>query len=46
MVHCCDARASSFVTKVWGEVFVHFYAVAVKVAAVCGNDWPARTNLL
>jgi hypothetical protein len=28
-VHCCDATASSFIVK-GGEVFEHFYAVAVK----------------
>jgi hypothetical protein len=32
------ASASSSVTKVWGEVFAHFHAVAVKVTAVCGID--------
>jgi hypothetical protein len=30
MVCCRDATAISFVTKVWGEVFAHFHAVAVK----------------
>jgi hypothetical protein len=29
-VRCCDATVSSFVTKVRGEVFSHFRAVAVK----------------
>jgi hypothetical protein len=28
-VHCHDATASSFVTKVWGEVFSHLHAVTV-----------------
>jgi hypothetical protein len=28
-VHC-DATASSFVAKVWGEVFAHFHSVTVK----------------
>jgi hypothetical protein len=37
-VHCRDAPASSFVTKVPGEVFAHFQAVAVKVTVVSGND--------
>jgi hypothetical protein len=27
---CFDATASSFVTKVQGEVFAHFYPVTVK----------------
>jgi hypothetical protein len=27
---CCDATASSFVTRVCGEVFVHFHAVTIK----------------
>jgi hypothetical protein len=30
MVRCHDATASCFVAKVLGEVFAHFYAVAVK----------------
>jgi hypothetical protein len=30
MVHCHDARASSYGAKVWGEVFAHFHTVAVK----------------
>jgi hypothetical protein len=30
IVHCYDATASSFVTKVRGEVFTHVHAVAVK----------------
>jgi hypothetical protein len=29
-VRCRDATASSFVAKVWGEVFSHFYAVSIK----------------
>jgi hypothetical protein len=29
-VRCRDATASSFVTKVRGEVFAHFHAVAIK----------------
>jgi hypothetical protein len=29
-VRCSDATASSFVAKVWGEVFAHFHAFAVK----------------
>jgi hypothetical protein len=29
-MHCCDATASSFVAKVWGKVFAHFHAVAMK----------------
>jgi hypothetical protein len=29
-VRCLDARASSFVSKVWDEVFANFHAVAVK----------------
>jgi hypothetical protein len=29
-VRCCDATASSFVTKVRGEVFAHFHTPAVK----------------
>jgi hypothetical protein len=29
-LHCCDARANSFVTKVQGEVFAHFHAVTIK----------------
>jgi hypothetical protein len=30
IVRCLDAAAGSFVTKVWGEVFAHFDAVAIK----------------
>jgi hypothetical protein len=30
MVLCHDATASSFVAKVRGKVFAHFFAVAVK----------------
>jgi hypothetical protein len=37
-VHCPDATASSFVTKVLVEVTLHFHAVAVKVTIVCGID--------
>jgi hypothetical protein len=29
-LHCRDARKSSFVSKVRGEVFAHFHAVTVK----------------
>jgi hypothetical protein len=29
-LRCRDATASSFVAKVWGEVFTHFQAVAIK----------------
>jgi hypothetical protein len=35
MVHCRDATASSFVTKIRGEIFAHFQAV--KVTVVCGT---------
>jgi hypothetical protein len=28
-VLCHDATASSFFTKVWGNVFTHFHAIAV-----------------
>jgi hypothetical protein len=38
MVHCRDAIANSFVTKVWGEVFAHFHAVSINVTVVCGID--------
>jgi hypothetical protein len=38
MVCCHDATASSFVAKVWGEVFAHFHSVAIKVTVVCGID--------
>jgi hypothetical protein len=31
MVHCLDATANSVVAKVWGEVFSHFHALAVKL---------------
>jgi hypothetical protein len=27
IVRCCDATASSFVAKVWDDVFTHFHAV-------------------
>jgi hypothetical protein len=30
MVHCCGATTSSFVDKVWGEVFAHFHVVAIE----------------
>jgi hypothetical protein len=30
-VRCRDATASSFVAKVRGEVFAHFYAFSIKV---------------
>jgi hypothetical protein len=30
MVRCHDATASSFVEKVWGEVFTHFHLIVVK----------------
>jgi hypothetical protein len=30
MVHCYDAAASSFVTKVLGEVFTNLYMFALK----------------
>jgi hypothetical protein len=39
MVHCHDATVSYFVAKVWGEVFAHFYAVAVKHESSMRN-WP------
>jgi hypothetical protein len=29
-LRCRDATASFFVAKVWGEIFAHFHAVAVK----------------
>jgi hypothetical protein len=29
-LHCCDATANSFATKVQDEVFAHFHADAVK----------------
>jgi hypothetical protein len=35
-VHCGDAKASSFISKVWGEVFAHFDVVAIKFTLVCG----------
>jgi hypothetical protein len=35
-----DAKATSFVAKVWGEVFTHFNAVTVQVTVVCGSDNP------
>jgi hypothetical protein len=38
MVCCRDSTASSFVAKVWGEFFAHFYSVAIKVTVVCGID--------
>jgi hypothetical protein len=38
MVRCRDATASSFVAIVRGEVFAHFYAVAVKLTVVCEID--------
>jgi hypothetical protein len=41
-VHCHDAAASSFVTKVWSKVFTNFHAVAVE----CRIDWPARTCMM
>jgi hypothetical protein len=37
-VRCRDATASYFVAKFRGEVFAHFYAVALNVTAVCGID--------
>jgi hypothetical protein len=30
IVCCCDSIASSFVVKIWGEVFTHFCALTVK----------------
>jgi hypothetical protein len=30
MVHCLAPTASSFVAKVWSDVFAHFHAVPVK----------------
>jgi hypothetical protein len=40
-VCCCDATASSFITKVQGEVFAHFHSVTVKVTMVCRIDYLA-----
>jgi hypothetical protein len=39
-LHCRDATTSYFGTKVWGEPFTHFHAVAVKVTVVCGIGPP------
>jgi hypothetical protein len=38
MVLCRDVTSSSFVTKVWGEVFAHFLAVAVEGQG-CMRNW-------
>jgi hypothetical protein len=48
-VRCRNATASSFVTKVRGEVLAHFHAVAVKSRISIRNClffWPASTNVL
>jgi hypothetical protein len=36
-VRCHDATASSFVTKVWGEVLAHSHAVAIKHHSIMQN---------
>jgi hypothetical protein len=33
-----DATASSFIVKVWGEVFAHFHAVNVKLRSNMQNE--------
>jgi hypothetical protein len=30
MMRCRDAATTSFVAKVWGEIFTYFHAVALK----------------
>jgi hypothetical protein len=30
ILRCGDVSASSFVVKLWGQVFAHFHAVALK----------------
>jgi hypothetical protein len=30
LICCHDATASSFVSKVWDEIFAHFHGVAIK----------------
>jgi hypothetical protein len=42
MVRCRDETASSFVAKVWVEVFEYFKALPYAEYAV----WPAMTNYL
>jgi hypothetical protein len=42
---CCDAAASSFVPKVWGEVFLHSHAVAEKRQVVCRIECSACQDL-
>jgi hypothetical protein len=37
MVHCRDATTSSFVAKVWGKVFTHCHAVAIKLHSSMWN---------
>jgi hypothetical protein len=34
MLRCHDATVSSFITKVWGEVFTNFDAVTLKITVV------------